>query len=142
MLRIFAYFKFSRTKSCPQKTRGAELNLLIRKYIKEILYSPAEIEINLNYSENTDEEINCIGLGSLDAEDRRRATANVAGNCGQARLGVGARSLSGEGRSGRAVGLSVCDELNGSPARNRTSNLLVNSQPLYRLSHRGICFFQ
>ena len=117
--------EISRTKSCPPKTRGAELNLLIRKYIKEILYSPAEIEINLNYSEIADDKNNYIGLGSLDAGDRRRATANVAGNCGQARLGVGARSLSSEGRSGRAGGLSVCDELIGS-----TIKFCPNSLPI------------
>ncbi len=40
-------------------------------------------------------------------------------------------------------GESTCDvsamrtELNGSPGRIRTSDLTVNSRPLYRLSYRG-----
>jgi hypothetical protein len=33
------------------------------------------------------------------------------------------------------------NERNGSPGRIRTSDMTVNSRPLYRLSYRGVPFF-
>ena len=53
------------------------------------------------------------------------------------RLAKKPRSLSLPGLSVNPRGTGVPRNLYGSPTRTRTSNLVVNSHPLYRLSYRG-----
>ena len=36
---------------------------------------------------------------------------------------------------------SALSRLSGSPGRTRTSDMLINSQPLYQLSYRGMTLF-
>ncbi len=85
-------------KSLPEK-RGIEKNLFAGKFIKEIIYSKDQIQINLFYFDFSDDKDTPFGVGRWRAEDRRI----VAGTREPTRVGLKARSPSAIGRGGRAL---------------------------------------
>jgi len=85
-------------KDLPKK-RGFEKNLFAQKFIKEIIYSKDQIQINLFYFVSPDGKNTSLGVGRWRAGDRSIS----AGICEPTRVGLKARSQSEEVRGGRAI---------------------------------------
>ena len=64
--------------------KGVKKNLITCKYIKEIKYSPEEIQINIIYPLSAVDKADVLGWGKLRAKDR----SIVAGKCEQVMEGL------------------------------------------------------
>ncbi len=96
--------------------RGIEKNLWAKKFIRNIIYSKSDIQINLYYSNNFENS----DFSSL-------------GGASQMLQGKTVNQFSPEFADSRVRGM-----ISGSPGRIRTSDQAVNSRSLYQLSYRGI----
>ncbi len=107
--------------------RGIEKNLWAKKFIKNILYSKSDIQVNLYYSTNYEKsDFSFLGGENTCPPKPRRRREKMQGKIPQE-------------FSPNFSDLSVCSIQNGSPGRTRTSDMVVNSHPLCQLSYRGSC---
>jgi len=108
------------------KLNWAEINLFLRRHIKEIIYSPAEIQINLYYNPSDsaetdfpDEKNEFLDRVSWRGGDQRPASCGMLGTAESA--GVGSiTTLLRDGNQGKSL---VCDQ-RVSAVRKMPSNFI------------------